>query len=90
MPARPRQDRWPNLVQAGWIVALSVGLALLVVVGLTEGAGKAANWAAVLTAIIVIVSGIGAAARQRRHGAAPATPEQPATTARCRCCTADM
>jgi len=61
-------------------VVLAVGLALLVVVGLTEGVGKADNWASVLGTSLAIIGGIIAlvTSRRRRRAveAAPAMPEQ--------------
>jgi len=80
VPARPRQDRWLDLAQACAVVVLLVGLALLVVVGLTEGVGKASTWASVLGTSLAIIGGIIALVTSRRRrravAAAPATPEQ--------------
>ena len=77
MPARPHQDRWLDLAQACAVVVLLVGLALLVVVGLTEGVGKADNWASVLGTSLAIIGGITALITSRRwRRAAPVTPEQ--------------
>jgi len=85
VPARPRQDRWLDLVQACAVVVLLVGLALLVVVGFTEGVGKASTWASVLGTSLAIIGGIitlvTALRRRRVAAAAPATPEQLAQAA---------
>ena len=85
MPARPHQDRWLDLAQACAVVVLLVGLALLVVVGLTEGVGKASTWASVLGTSLAIVSAIvlldTSRRRRRAVAAAPAAPEQLAQAA---------
>jgi len=72
VPARRRQDRWLDLVQAVAVVVLVV-----VVVGFTEGVGKAGTWASVLGTSLAIIGGITALITSRRwRRAAPVTPEQ--------------
>jgi hypothetical protein len=77
VPARPRQDRLLDLVQAGAVVVLLVGLALLLVVGLTEGVGKAGTWASVLGTSLAIIGGIVALVTSlRRRRAVEAAPSE--------------